>query len=180
MGEKEKKPLLPQDKKTLMKLGGIFLLGIALIFISSFFGTSNQSESELQQTTETHTDDSMEEKLARILSEIKGVGDVSVCLYYSSIYNKEYAYNESNTETKQSENGGEKTSITQDKSETKTYFTAGTQNQPVLLKEYAPKPESVLIVAEGAGDISVKEELFSVAQSLLGLPANKISIVQMK
>jgi len=80
----------------------------------------------------------------------------------------------------QNETASERSISTVEKTTGKTYFTAGSQNEPLLLQEYSPVPESVLIVAEGAGNARIREELFSAVQAFLGLPANKISISEMK
>lgn len=166
------------DKKMLWLLAAVFVLGLLLIFSGSLFSVQPQSKDVTVEKVQVN--ETQEQKLKHILSQIKGVGEVEVYLTYSSLYFKEYAFNEDSRSRSQQDSTEGKTSISTDSDSSKNYFTAGSQNQPVLVQEYAPTPESVLIVAEGAGNAVVREQLFLVAQSLLGLSANKISIAEMK
>ncbi|MBQ9992563.1 MAG: hypothetical protein IJP33_03950 [Firmicutes bacterium] len=177
--DKKEKALIPKDRKTLLKLGGIFATGLVLIFFSGLMGTTPESKIDVP-AAEHSTALDMEQKLEKILSQIKGAGKVAVCLNYSTLLHKEYAVNENSSQKTQNENAAERSISTVEKTTGKTYFTAGAQNEPLLLQEYSPVPESVLIVAEGAGNARIREELFSAVQAFLGLPANKISISEMK
>ena len=43
-----------------------------------------------------------------------------------------------------------------------------------------PEIEGVIIVAEGGGDIIVKNSLISAANAALGVPTHKIEVLKMK
>ena len=51
---------------------------------------------------------------------------------------------------------------------------------PVILKEYMPKVEGVIIVAQGGNIESVKKQLISGTVALLGIDSHKIEVLKMK
>ena len=108
----------------------------------------------------------LEERLTRILSEVGGVGKVSVAIKV-----------ESGTETVIAT----KTTVTENANGKETVETPILVNgKPVVLKELYPKISGVLIVAEGAGNFSVLRKIQQAAVSFLGVELNKIEILTMK
>lgn len=119
-----------------------FLLSLIVILSVSLLvyhmAVSPGEEGELvtdqsrQLSPETSFYDSQESRFTRMLSQIKGVGEVSVML---------------------------------------TYRQEERQEQTV---------QGVMIVAEGAGDIVVKNQLTDAAKSVFGLPASRVSVQERK
>ena len=52
--------------------------------------------------------------------------------------------------------------------------------EPLVLKETAPKVEGVLILCEGGDNITIKEAISKACQALFNVPAHKIEVLKMK
>jgi len=161
---------------------GIVILNFANIFYApkptateSITGkhlTINEEESSY-----VPEDITMEKRLENILSKMDGVGDVSVSIVYAEGPTKEYAINVSTT-TKEiqekDQSGGVRT--TNEKMENGQMVMVEGNAQPVLVKESMPIIQGILIVAEGVEDPVVKEKLFKAVQTLLQVPAHRVTI----
>lgn len=111
-----------------------------------------------------------EQKLAEILSNVKGVGEVRVMIEYSEGKESVVAENRKSENSSQVDNN-------QNKSETEIVFS---NNNPVILKEIYPKVKGVIIVAQGGDNVEIKNQLISAVMSLMDLDANKIEVLTMK
>lgn len=130
-----------------------------------------------EQITE---EDYIEKKLEDIFSQVEGAGSVMVMVRTASKGEIVVAEEKKTSENISSEANGEKvTEITEEKTVVLMENKDGTQ-VPLIIKNVENPIEGILIVAEGGGDISVKDALVSAAQALLNLPANKIQVLKMK
>jgi stage III sporulation protein AG len=111
--------------------------------------------------------------VASALSVVKGAGDVRVTLSLHGGPGYLYAFNQ--TTRRQTTGSGSSTVI--DITSQTTLATAGSAQTPVLTQETAPKVEGALIVASGAANPVVREELSQAAQALLDLPAYAIEVL---
>ena len=59
------------------------------------------------------------------------------------------------------------------------YTKEGNVESPFVSRTCTPKIAGVLVVAEGAGDSVVKQEILSSVQSLFAIEAHKITVVKM-
>ncbi|HHT64356.1 MAG: hypothetical protein ACOX4H_01400 [Bacillota bacterium] len=190
MNNKEKSPRTNIFKITkdqwpfIFKLLVIAFVGIIILNFASLFNgpqTGNIQEKNIVDTgTETaHLSDeiTLEKKLEKILSEMEGVGNTSVSIVYEEGPTKEYAVNVSTTAKEieeKDQSGGVRT--TNEKTETGQMVMVNGNSEPVLIKESMPKIQGVLIVAEGVNNPVVKERVFKAAQTLLQVPAHRITI----
>ena len=108
----------------------------------------------------------LEEKLTKTLSKVNGVGKVSVIITVDSGLETILASKVTITETS---NGVEKT-------ETPLVVNGKT----VVVKEKFPEIVGVLIVAQGAKNISVLTQIQKATVSLLDVNVNQIEILEMK
>ena len=53
-------------------------------------------------------------------------------------------------------------------------------NTPYIVKEYAPEIRGVFILAEGADDSAVKNQITEAVSKLLDVPVHKISVEKKK
>lgn len=142
----------------------ILIIGAALM---AFSGTSDKkkqtSSAEPQQQISSEEE---EERLADILSQIDGVGSVSVMITYYSGTEKNIAY-----EVKQSSTLEEdKSEVNEDK---KAVMTDG---EPMVVKEVYPKVKGVIVTASGAGRADVKKALTEAVSAALDVPVHKIFV----
>lgn len=138
-------------------------------------GSSNTQVSGTAEKTEA-------QKLGEVLSDIKGAGEVSVYISYDGSGEKIYAYDsKKNTTVREDNSGGEKltTTVTEEES-VPVFVTEGGVKTPLVVRTESPKILGVVIVAEGANDLSVKLQLMKAASSALGISEKIIEIFIMK
>lgn len=122
---------------------------------------------------------SVEEKIAANLESMKGVGKTKVLVTFTSGLKKEYARDESVTKKTSKETDKEGgTRETVEETETNNLVIAGNAN-PVIVVEQRPQVEGILVIAQGANDPKIKEQIFEAVKTLLNIPPSKISVAPM-
>jgi stage III sporulation protein AG len=122
----------------------------------------------------------MEKKLVENLQQMTGVGSVQVSVTFSSSLRTDYATNGSVTKktTKESDKSGgvrESTEVT----ENNQLVMPNGASQPVIVMEERPTVAGILIIAEGASDPKVRENIHNAVRTLLDIPASKINVQPM-
>lgn len=136
-------------------------------------------EKEHQSNEEQVTEDSTyiqdirqtEKRLEDILSMCEGAGKVKVMLTYKNQGSLAVAENKNTSENREGD------SI---KSDANTEVVFNSEKEPVILSRDEPAVEGVVIVAEGGGNIQVKDSLTKAAQALTGVEPYKIEVLKMK
>ena len=136
------------------------------------FASKNDEKTDYQQ-------DSLEEKLEKILSNISGVGNVDVLITYNEteevlpIYNKKDKKSITNESDSQ---GGTRIVEETDVSEEVVY-----QNDEVIVqKTVSPKIEGAIVVATGANNSIVKSSIIQAVEAATGLATHKIQVFEKK
>jgi stage III sporulation protein AG len=124
----------------------------------------------------------LETKLADMLSAIKGAGKVSVMIMYDGGMEIVTAESKSVTTNKTTDTSGGADRITENTTETSTpiIINEGGKSKPIILKEIMPEILGVMIVAEGADNVSVRMELLKAAAGILDVNADIIEIFTMQ
>lgn len=118
----------------------------------------------------------MSTELQGILAKISGAGRVEVSLTLASDGLKTYATNdrkESRTIEEKDARGSNK--VTSEENATHDLAAAG--NSPLLLEVRTPEVIGVLVVADGAGDAVVRENLAHATATLLNIPLYKVRVM---
>ena len=137
-------------------LSVILIIGVILMVSVSGSGAKKKE-------VHTEIDTAGEEaRLEAILSEIDGAGNVSVMVTYYGGTEQSLAY-----ETKSDNNKDSR-------SEDKTAVMSG--SSPMIVQELYPKVKGVIVVAQGAGDISVKRELTEAVTAAMGVGASRVKV----
>ncbi|MFA6666818.1 MAG: hypothetical protein WCS51_00410 [Bacilli bacterium] len=162
-------------------LGAIILLIYLSSDISSSNSSSNNSTTEINYTTASEYREEIENKLAKVISNIKGVGDVSVMVVISTSSELIIAKTvEETTETTTVTKDG--TTTTQTTTETIStpiiIETSDGSSSPIVLLEIMPTITGVLIIAEGADNITVKLNIIKAVQALLGVNSGNIEVIE--
>lgn len=120
----------------------------------------------------------LEEKLAVNLEKIQGVGKTKVLVTLSSNVIIQYARNESVTQknAKETDKAGG-TRETEDVTKNNQVVIVG--DNALVTTEERPEVEGVLVIAQGASDPKIKEQIFVAVQTLLGIQPSKINVVPM-
>lgn len=170
----------------------ILAIGIGIILISDFYSDLNRSDSVQEkepsatgQTMNNEESDyvrNLENQLSVVLSQIGGAGKVSVMITLKTgteiIPAKDETISDKTTNEKDTEGG---TRIINEQNTTdKVVFKneQGGASEPLVLKEINPEIKGVIIVAEGAKDPKVKLKLTEAVQTVLDVPAYRVSIFE--
>jgi len=146
----------------------VFAVGLLLMILPD---TKDVQQPEITQEAVLSQEDNMEEKLSKILSCVKGAGQVQVMLSYES--GQETIY-----QTDRDVSEGEK-SISE-KVDTVT-ITDSERNQNGLIQRVDPPIcMGALIVCQGADNASVKLAIVEAVARVTGLSSDKICVLKMK
>lgn len=155
MMDKDKLIKLLKNKNNLI-ICLILIIGIVLMVVG---GKDNKEENIETTKTEVVTD---ERRLEDILSQIDGVGEVSVMITYYSSSEKDLAY-ETKTSSRNLEESEDKKAVM-------------TEGEPMVVKEVYPDVKGVIVTAQGAGRTDVKAAISEAVSATLDVPVHKICI----
>lgn len=115
-------------------------------------------------------------ELENILSQVQGAGKVDVALTVASDGVKDYAVNskDDKRETVEKDSKGVQSTVTEQSTEKDLAVSGG---GPLLVEQKAPEIMGVLVVADGARDPAIKEELTDVTAALLNLSPYQVRVV---
>ena len=162
MGEKTENLLKKMNIFSNKYIYIILLIGVVFMLFASGH-SSKKEEKPAQEISFTE-----EKELETIISKIRGVGQVDVMVTYYSGMEKALAY-ETQQESNKKENG-EETSINK-----KAVMSDGA---PVVLKNLYPKVKGVVVVAEGAGNVTVKKEIQDAVTTALDVAVHKVCVLE--
>ena len=186
-----KKGVVTLDFKCLLKnvklkryISLVFVCGIMLIvFSDKFYKPVNSQDIPKERETNIKNEehDDLEKRLEALFEQIEGAGKVKVMITYKSGPEKVVA-----TETKSAEDTLEETASNTNRtsrsvsSEVKMAYSEGDtyKGEPFIIKENTPEIEGVVVVAQGGGDIMVKEAISKAAQALFNVPAHKVEVLR--
>jgi stage III sporulation protein AG len=138
------------------------------------------------QVTEKSTSGNVEksqqqisQELEEILSQVKGAGQVRVSISVNSDGLKSYASNTKNDvrETDEQDTSGGDRKIREENISSEIAVNGGSA---LLVEEKAPQITGVLVVADGADDPVIKEELGEATAALLDLSPHQIRVLPRK
>ena len=138
----------------------LLILAVGLFLMS--FPVKNTEKSEEEATEVTVQENSMEDRLSFILSQIQGVGEVHVLL-------TEFCGPESVFQTDGSN----------DRSET-VIISDGNRTESGLVKQVLPPVyQGAIVVCQGGGSASVRLSVMEAVANVTGIPANRITVLTM-
>lgn len=176
------------NKKIIENLVLFLVLFIIVIVVMNNLGgkksTSNESNSTIiQSTTSNQKEKTLEEKLEDILSFIDGAGKVNVLITYSNGIEQVPIYNvkQNTTITQESDKAGGTRKTEENSNEQSVVFNEGEGTKtPVIGQTINPEIIGVLVVADGADNLSVKENLLKAVESTLNVPAHRVQVFARK
>lgn len=197
ISELVKKYFSKYDKKKLIENSIIIIIIGVIIIIAggSLFKKSSGKEQPpvtvreeaAEATAKNISDearDGLEEKLEKILSQIEGVGRVSVMITFVSgqeiVPASDIRKNEK--ETGERDSGGGTRNISERDYESKIAYEdlSGGVKKPIIMKNLYPVVKGVVVAAEGAGDPRVKERISKAVQVLMDVPIHKVQVFERK
>lgn len=174
----KKTPLLGKDSGRNLAL--LALLGVFLLVISSKGGEKPVAGRVQEPTVATSRTDKDEQdiiatKLAQLLSEIAGAGRVRVYITLDNGPHQVLAEEITMERVNDDERGGLKSMRTTQRPIIIRDDTSRAE-QPVVLTEYKPKVRGVVVVATGATDLRVRQQLTRAVETALGVAAHRVSV----
>lgn len=176
------------NKKFIVNILFILILSIVLLVILNNYipDDKNDNQTVIKESSNEYNnlvkddyESYIEGKLSDILSKLKGVGQVDVMVVLEDSTEKIPASNITTTKELTNEldaQGGTREILREDE----TIQVVNTSNEVVVLKEVKPSIKGVIVVAEGAEDLLVLENLYEAVKTVLGITGNKVQIFPSK
>ena len=121
--------------------------------------------------------DAVEARLKRVLSSIRGAGEVEVMITYETGRELVTAMTSNVTESSSTNTAGNSANESSEMSEPATVNGAN-GNEPIVLYEKEPQVRGVLVVADGAADVAVRMNLQRAVQAVLDVPLSNIEVFE--
>lgn len=159
--------LNPQNRiKIFVALG---LVGILLIVGSEMKPAKNNDKSNTQIEYNQYISE-LEDKTQKIVSSIEGVGECKVMITLSTSEESVYAQN-IDEKINDSSMSQKNEYVFNDKSN---------GDEPVLIKQYFPNIQGVVVVCSGGDKTIVQERVINCIKSLYNISASNISVSKIK
>lgn len=181
-----------EDKSNKKKIENLIfafaLLVITLIALNFIFKDDNKKEKvnviEISNNTSTNQNNNVnkdtEKELESILSQIKGVEAVKVLITYSETEKLVPLYNESSSQSTTEEKDTEGGVRTIENYDTNKEVISDANQNPITEKIILPKMEGAVVIAKGAANTQVKENIINAVEAATGLAVHKIQVFEMK
>lgn len=198
---------MSNDKKNILNLLIVFLMGVLIIATVSFFKDNSNSTISTSSTPKNLNDNtnkdssqqnstasldknksdeyekSIQEKLKNTLEKIEGVGKVEVMVSFESGEEHVPAVNitDSTNTTEEKDNEGGKRNTTQKNNGSTVVITNnGSKSEPLIVKTYKPKVSGVCVVAQGAEDKITELRISKAITDLFSISQDKVNVYPME
>jgi len=157
-------------------LVAIAVLIMLLLFFSEIFSENNK-ENVSKENTEIYSSqyiDKTEKELEELLESINGAGEVKVMITLETCYENVFAkgYNE--------KNDNKTDSYKSESEEEYIIIKNGSNNEECLVvKVYEPAVKGVAVIAQGAGNVQVKNAITQTVCALFDISTAKVSVEKM-
>ncbi|HHY30376.1 MAG TPA: hypothetical protein GX520_06780 [Syntrophaceticus sp.] len=173
-------------KLILILAGGLFLLIYAGSWVSpkekSSISPGYQAAEKKGEECLSTAEKELERRLEGVLSSIAGSGDVQVTITMAAGPEYLYAKNlseQTRTVEEKDQSGGNRTTTEANEEENLVLLqtVSGGKEEPVLIRAKRPEIAGVLVLAEGARDPGLREELVQAVITVLAVPAHKVTVL---
>lgn len=184
------------SKKTIENLVVFVIILIATVIFINYIWNGDKKKSNQQNksvslaettnktvTNNTSEDNNLEKQLENILRNLNGVEDVQVLITYSETNKVIPMYNEDNQQstTKEEDNQGGTRTINENSSKKEIVYEENNGQRNVLTSSVVtPEIKGAVIVAKGASNANVKNNIIQAVEAATGLPTHKIQVLEMK
>ena len=185
--DKIKKELLKllSEKKINKVLIALLAIIFLLIVISVLKPESNEEDKKIFNNAEevvsnlSDYEERETKELINILEKMEGVGKVAVKINFESDEVKVPAYESTTqTSTTEEEDNGGGTRVNEQTNESTSIVKS--DDEPYILKTNKPNIIGIAVVAEGASDKKVKQDIEKIICNIYNLPINKVNVYPMK
>ena len=154
----------------------LFIAIILLIYFSStgLFSSKKTNDKSSSLALTSNSSDTMDSyvlelssNLESLISNMSGVSNAKVMLYYDEDISYDIAYTQETKTTSSGETVQTKSPVLVE--------SDGSQ-KPIILSKNLPSPKSIIVVASGAQNTSVKLEILRLIQSMFEISSSRIEI----
>ena len=176
------------NRKFMTNIFIVLIMAVGILLVLNIYtskdknpspGVIKDNSNEYTSLEKASYENYIENRLAEILSKLKGVGQVSVMVTLEDGVEHIPATNITTTRENTKEldsQGGTREIVREDE----TLQVVNTSDEVVVLKEVKPNIRGVIVVAEGAEDIRVLEALYEAVKTVLGVSGNRVQIFPSK
>lgn len=164
-------------KKKMQYLAIVIIIAVILtIYFSTLTGPKEEdAQNGAGVSTVAAPNGDLEQKLKTTLEKVEGAGRVEVIINYDSSAELVPAVSE-DLDTSATKGDGK---TTETESRRTNIAKSSGSSDALILKERQPDVRGVIVVAEGADDISLKVRLLNAVTTLLDVAPNKVEILKM-
>jgi len=166
---------------------GAGVIGIALIFLSSFLTTGEKTEIKTGVQQETYTAEEyethLEKELADLITKIQGVGNASVMVTLEQTKQSVYAKEEKvSGQTTKDQSDGTMRNETDQSNETNYILVRGADGseQALAVTEIQPIVKGVVVVCDGGSSPAVKQSVTDAVTTALGISSVRVCVIKAK
>lgn len=141
----------------------VLVCALAVLVLSG-----NSEENAEKKTPDAQQVTNIETRLERVLERVEGAGKVSVFVALEDFGSTDFAKN-SRQVSRQEQSESEQTTVMQG---------SGSASAPVVARISSPKVKGVIVVAQGAENEIVKENLASAVEASLAIMPHRIKILE--
>lgn len=166
---------LENNKKIKWVVYALLVTAVIVIFVSSIDSSvrvSGQPDLTSRPTDNTELQaytEKLESRLEAILAGMSGVGRVKVMITFDGT---EEAVIASDEQSSENESGTSK-------SKRPSMLSTSSGEEAIVLKELLPKVCGVVVVAEGARDVTVNMDIVSAVSTVLGIKQSNVQVFEM-
>lgn len=163
------------------------LIGIALIFLSSFFKTPSENISDIEETsqpsdyTEKYRQDLCNE-LGNMIASIDGAGKTKIMLTMEQSIRNVYA-SDKDTQTNETSQKNNQNESTDKKNSDKSNYIIIRQSdgseKVITVSQIMPKVKGVLVVCEGGENAVVKKRITEAVCAILNISSSHICVTKL-
>ena len=162
------------------------LLGIALIFLSSFIKPTTQDQKEQEEkitiTAEEYAHQ-LEQNLTEVISSIQGAGPSKVMVTLENGVQTQYATEEKNNSevSQEKDSNGETTRSQQSGDSEITYITVRDANgaeRALEITEIQPTVKGVVVVCSGGEDPVVQQRVIDAVTTALNISSKRVCVTR--
>ncbi len=188
IADKIKEFLDSSKSKTIIIVCGI--IGILLIFLSSFFefDNSNQTVTDTEKNIISETEfiatykEDTETNLGNMIASIEGAGTTKIMVTVDSSIEYVYATDDKGSDNSVSNNASgesaDESSISREETNVILRLSNG-EEQLVTVTEIQPKIRGVLVICEGGDDIEVEQRVLEAVTKALDISTNKVCVTKL-
>ena len=196
------------DEKKSKKKSNVYLfvllsVGIVLMLVSNLMTSSeeNESTSSFQTESDRQTEEEVfgnnpstpssmveyeehyENELRDILTDVIGISSVSVKINLASTEKKIFENNRTtdNQVTEETDrDGGKRVIENHSTDEEVIIINDGNKEKPVVIGVEKPEVTGVIVVAEGAENVQIKQQIIEAVTRFLDVPSHRVSVLAKK